>query len=66
MKVMTVERVNWLLDGTGYQVGYKAAGKVSSLYTLLDPEGVEVLCDRTLKSIRIKATELTRVDLISD
>jgi hypothetical protein len=66
MKIMTVDRINSLLDGTGYHIGYKSAGKVSSLYKLINTAGDEVLCDRTLKVIRIKATELTGVDLISD
>ncbi len=66
MKTMTVDRINSLLDGTGYHVGYKATGRASSLYKLVNTSGDEILCDRTLKSIRIKATELTGVDLISD
>lgn len=66
MKTMTVDRINRLLDGTGYQVGYKSAGRVSSLYKLVNTSGDEILCDRTLKVIRLKATELTGVDLISD
>lgn len=66
MKTMTVDRINNLLDEIGYHVGYKSAGRVSSLYKLVNVAGGEVLCDRTLKAIRIKATELTGVDLISD
>ena len=50
MKTMTVDRINSLLDGTGYHVGYKSAGRVSSLYKLGNIAGDEVLYSSYLHS----------------